>query len=270
MSSKIVDPEVKEEEPVQEQVDESLEALAVEDEVKEEEIQAQEEEKPELPKKFQGKSEYEIAEAYENLEKELGRKGQEIGELRKLTDSYLQSQLSTQNQTTTTTEEVDFYDNPEQAVRQIIDNHPRFREFAEQNQKQQASLTAQQLEKAHPDFQEVISDGEFQEWVNGSKIRQRMYKDADSYDFDSANELLTTWKERQMISKTQEVNADKKSKRAVAMKTGEGVSRASGESTAGKKIYRRADLIRLKTTDPTRYDNLADEIYQAYAEGRVK
>ena len=120
MSSKIVDPEVKEEEPVQEQVDESLEALAVEDEVKEEEIQAQEE-KPELPKKFQGKSEYEIAEAYENLEKELGRKGQEIGELRKLTDSYLQSQLSTQNQTTTTTEEVDFYDNPEHDTNYIKD-----------------------------------------------------------------------------------------------------------------------------------------------------
>jgi len=267
MSSKIVDPEVKEEETVKEQVDESLEALAVEEEVKEEEIQAQEQE---LPKKFQGKSEYEIAEAYENLEKELGRKGQEIGELRKLTDSYLQSQINQQGQTTTPAEEVDFYDNPEQAVRQIIDNHPRFREFAEQNQKQQASMTAQQLEKAHPDFQKVVGDGEFQEWVNGSKIRQRMYKDADSYDFDSANELLTTWKERQMISKTQEVNADKKSKRAVAMKTGEGVSRASGESTAGKKIYRRADLIRLKTTDPTRYDNLADEIYQAYAEGRVK
>ena len=266
MSSKIVDPEVTEE-PVKEEVNESLEALAVEEEVKEEEIQAQEQE---LPKKFQGKSEYEIAEAYENLEKELGRKGQEIGELRKLTDSYLQSQINQQGQTTTPAEEVDFYDNPEQAVRQIIDNHPRFREFAEQNQKQQASMTAQQLEKAHPDFQKVVGDGEFQEWVNGSKIRQRMYKDADSYDFDSANELLTTWKERQMISKTQEVNADKKSKRAVAMKTGEGVSRASGESTAGKKIYRRADLIRLKTTDPTRYDNLADEIYQAYAEGRVK
>jgi hypothetical protein len=75
MSSKIVDPEVTEE-PVKEEVNESLEALAVEDEVKEEEIQAQEHE---LPKKFQGKSATEIAEAYDNLEKELGRKGQEIG-----------------------------------------------------------------------------------------------------------------------------------------------------------------------------------------------
>ena len=267
MSSKIVDPEVHKE-PVEEQANESLEALAVEDEVEQEEIQEQEE--PELPKKFQGKSSSEIAEAYENLEKELGRKGQEIGELRKLTDSYLQSQISSQSQQTTTSEPADFYDNPEEAVRQIIDNHPRFREFSEQTQQQQAALTAQQLEKAHPDFQEVITDGGFQEWVNGSKIRQRLYKEADSYDFDAANELLTTWKERQMISKTQEVNESKKTKRATAMKAGEGVSRASGESTAGKKIYRRADLIRLKQTDPQRYQSLADEIYQAYAEGRVK
>ena len=267
MSSKIVDPEVHKE-PVEEQANESLEALAVEDEVEQEEIQEKEE--PELPKKFQGKSSSEIAEAYENLEKELGRKGQEIGELRKLTDSYLQSQISSQSQQTTTSEPADFYDNPEEAVRQIIDNHPRFREFSEQTQQQQAALTAQQLEKAHPDFQEVITDGGFQEWVNGSKIRQRLYKEADSYDFDAANELLTTWKERQMISKTQEVNESKKTKRDTAMKAGEGVSRASGESTAGKKIYRRADLIRLKQTDPKRYQSLEDEIYEAYAEGRVK
>ena len=267
MSSKIVDPEVHKE-PVEEQANESLEALAVEDEVEQEEIQEKEE--PELPKKFQGKSSSEIAEAYENLEKELGRKGQEIGELRKLTDSYLQSQISSQSQQTTTSEPADFYDNPEEAVRQIIDNHPRFREFSEQTQQQQAALTAQQLEKAHPDFQQVITDGGFQEWINGSKVRQRLYKEADSYDFDAANELLTTWKERQMISKTKEVNESKKTKRATAMKAGEGVSRASGESTAGKKIYRRADLIRLKQTDPKRYQSLEDEIYEAYAEGRVK
>ena len=171
MSSKIVDPEVHKE-PVEEQVNESLEALAVEDEVNEEVTQEPEVTEPELPKKFQGKSSTEIAEAYENLEKELGRKGQEIGELRKLTDSYLQSQISSQSQQTTTSEPADFYDNPEEAVRQIIDNHPRFREFSEQTQQQQAALTAQQLEKEHPDFQQVITDGGFQEWVNGSKIRQ--------------------------------------------------------------------------------------------------
>jgi hypothetical protein len=42
----------------------------------------------------------------------------------------------------------------------------------------------------------------------------------------------------------------------------------SGES--GKRVYRRADLIRLKMTDPNRYEALSDEIMQAYSEGRVK
>jgi hypothetical protein len=51
--------------------------------------------------------------------------------------------------------------------------------------------------------------------------------------------------------------------KAAAVDTG-----GTGES--GKKIYRRADLIRLKMTDPNRYDALSDEIMAAYQEGRVK
>jgi hypothetical protein len=35
-------------------------------------------------------------------------------------------------------------------------------------------------------------------------------------------------------------------------------------------VYRRADLIKLRMTDPDRYMQLSDEIMQAYAEGRVK
>jgi hypothetical protein len=42
----------------------------------------------------------------------------------------------------------------------------------------------------------------------------------------------------------------------------------SGESS--KRVYRRADLIRLKMQDPNRYEALSDEIMQAYQEGRVK
>jgi hypothetical protein len=42
----------------------------------------------------------------------------------------------------------------------------------------------------------------------------------------------------------------------------------SGESS--KRVYRRADLIRLKMNDPARYEALNDEILSAYAEGRVK
>ena len=271
MSSRIVDPEVVEQETDNEVTTEDTLDSILEPEVEQEEQVEAATTESELPPKFQGKSAADIADAYENLEKELGRKGQEIGELRKLTDSYLQQQLSQPTTETTSNEpEMDFYDNPEESVRKIIENHPKFKEFTAQTQQQQANMTAQQLEKTHPDFQKIISDGGFQEWVNGSKIRQRLYQEADQYNFDAADELITNWKERQLISKTQEVNAEQEETRKEALKTGKGVSRASGESTAGKKIYRRADLIRLKQTDHRRYDSLADEIYQAYSEGRVK
>jgi len=265
MVSKIVEPEVEETQETNEEED-TLETLAIQDEPE----KTVEEPEQELPQKFQGKSTKEVAEAYENLEKELGRKGQEIGELRKLTDSFLQTQITHNKETTTNTEDLDFYENPEEAVRTIIERHPKFREFTQQTQQQQASMTAQQLEKTHPDFKDVVTSPDFQEWIEGSKVRQRLFKEADAYDFDSADELLTIWKERQMISKTEEVEAKKETTRKAALKTGKGVSRTSSESTAGKKIYRRADLIRLKQTDPNRYDMLADEIFSAYQDGRVK
>jgi hypothetical protein len=43
-----------------------------------------------------------------------------------------------------------------------------------------------------------------------------------------------------------------------------------GTGESSKRVYRRADLIRLKMTEPDRYDALSGEIMQAYADGRVK
>ena len=43
----------------------------------------------------------------------------------------------------------------------------------------------------------------------------------------------------------------------------------SGES-ASRKTYRRSDIIDLMVRNPDRYAALADEIMQAYSEGRVK
>ncbi len=228
----------------------------------------------ELPAKFQGKSAAEIAESYASLERELGRKGQEIGELRKLTDGFLQQQLTTNGTPEAAQyepeDEVDFFDDPDQAVNKAIENHPKFRQFEEQQKVQAATVTTQKLEAAHPDYLEVVQDPKFQEWVQESPIRTQLYVSAHNYDLNSAMELVGNWKERSMISNTAEAEAGKAVKRDQALKAGKGVSRTSSESTAGKKIYRRADLIRLRTSDPQRYESLQDEILEAYADGRVK
>ena len=241
------------------------------------EIQAEAEVEPNVPSKFANKTTEEIIDSYTNLEKELGRKAQEVGELRKLSDSFLQAEVSRQTnpqnntplETKDNEEGLDFFDDPNRAVNDLIEKHPRFQEFQKfQNSQAQAGAKAQ-LEQKHPDFTDVVQDKGFQEWVQDSPIRMQMFQAADSYNFDAANELLSNWKDRSMISKTQEVKQQAESNRKDALKAGSTESRSSSGSGAGGKTYRRADLIRLKMEDPTRYESLEDDIFQAYQDGRV-
>jgi len=232
----------------------------------------------EIPDKFSGKSVEDIVKSYQNLEQELGRKSQEIGELRSLSDSFLKAEISrNDSQTSQATQNSnpeddneDFYDDPSRAVNSLIENHPRFKEFQEFQAKQTQNTSKERLEQTHPDYVDIVQDNGFQEWVKSSKFRTNLFKEADAYNYDAADELLTHWKERSMIDKTAEVKEQQKESRKQKLKTGKTESRSSSESLAGKKTYRRADLIRLKATDPNRYADLADEIYSAYAEGRVK
>ena len=231
----------------------------------------------EVPDKFSGKSVEDIVKSYQNLEQELGRKSQEIGELRNLSDSFLKAEISRNGpQTSQQTEnsdpesEDDFFEDPSKAVNSLIEKHPKFQEFQEFQARQSQDTSKVQLEQAHPDYVDIVQDTGFQDWVKASKFRVNLFEEADKYNYEAADELLTHWKERSMIDKTAEVKQEQVNSRKKALKTGKTESRSSSESTAGKKVYRRADLIRLKQTNPDRYADLADEITSAYVEGRVK
>ena len=126
-----------------------------------------------------------------------------------------------------------------------------------------------QLQNTHPDFINIVQDSGFQEWTNGSQVRKELYERADKqFDFEAANELLTLWKERQgMVAETAKVQEQDRKRQLKAASTGN----TSGSSEApSRKIYRRADIIKLMQTDPKRYQVLQPEIMAAYAEGRVK
>jgi len=242
----------------------------------EKEVQAEAEIEPSIPSKFANKTTEEIIDSYTNLEKELGRKAQEVGELRKLSDSFLQAEVARKNNPQDNTpletkdnDDTDFFDDPNKAVNKMIENHPKFQQF-QQFQAQQAQAGAKaQLEQKHPDFSDVVQDKAFQDWVQDSPIRMQMFQAADSYNFDAANELLSNWKDRSMISKTQEVKQQAETNRKDALKSASTESRSSSSSNAGGKTYRRADLVRLKMEDPSRYEALEDDIFAAYADGRV-
>ena len=225
--------------------------------------------KPELPDRYRNKSLEDIVKMHQEAEKVIGRQAQEVGEVRKLADELIKQNLSSKQQPIAEAEpEVDFYEDPQKAVRKTIESHPDVVEARRAAAELRALQTQQKLAQAHPDFDQVVRDEGFVNWVKSSPIRLDLFKRADAeFDFDSANELLSTYKELRGIQ-TKQATQQASTDRQKTMKSVQVDAGGTGESS--KRVYRRADLIRLKMNDPARYDALSDEIMLAYQEGRVK
>ena len=180
--------------------------------------------------------------------------------LKKLIESYLYEQEE---------DDTDFFVDPQAAVSRAIENHPSIREANQvtQNYKKQTALS--QLQSKHPDMNTIIQDANFAEWIKGSKIRTQLFVQADQkYDYDAADELFSLWKERASVAE-QTVAVEKQARKQQVKSASTGNARGTGQGSR-KKVYRRADIIKLMKTDPDRYAALSEEIFQAYADGRVK
>lgn len=224
---------------------------------------------PELPEKYRAKSLEEVVRMHQEAEKLIGKQAQEVGEVRKLADELLKQNLSSKQQRIQEEEpEVDFFENPQKAVQATIDKHPDVLAARQAGQDFKRMQIQQKLAQDHPDFSQVVNDSEFQSWVKSSPVRLGLYAKADGdFDYDSANELLSTFKQLRGV-KAKETEQAGTAARTKSMKAAQVDVGGSGESS--KRVYRRADLIRLKMTDPARYETLSDEIMQAYSEGRVR
>jgi len=229
----------------------------------------------ELPEKYRGKSAIDIAKMHQEAEKLIGRQANEVHEVRSLADQLLKQQLDSNKPIATPIEESleeDFFVDPNRAVARAVEKHPAVIEAKNTAMELRKNKTAAQLSAKHPDFGTIVQDTGFQDWVKASPIRLNMFAKADAeYDFDSANELLSTYKEIKQIRQTQQVqktDAVEAKAQDAAMKAATVDVGGTGESS--KKVYRRADLIKLRMTDPDRYMALQDEIMSAYAQGRVK
>jgi hypothetical protein len=198
-----------------------------------------EEKTPEVPEKYRGKSLDDIVRMHQEAEKLIGKQAQEVGEVRKLADELLRQQLSSKvkEPEPSQEDEVDFFADPKEAVKRAVENHPSVKKANEVEQRFKAMDTVQKLQERHPDFQTVTNSPEFAEWVKASKVRTNLYLEAD-------------------VTRQRDL-------KAASVDVG-------GTGEVAKKVYRRADLIRLKMQDPDRYNAMQDEIYAAYSEGRVK
>jgi len=222
-----------------------------------------------IPDKYRGKELSDIIKMHQEAEKLIGKQAQEVGEVRKLADELIKQNLAGKTQPIKEEEpEVDFFENPQAAVRKTVDNHPDVLAARQAGQEFKKMQIQQKLAAEHPDFGQIVQDPDFANWVKSSPIRIGLYAKADGeFDYDSANELLSTYKQLKGV-KAKQTNDAGETQRKSNLKAATVDVGGSGES--GKRVYRRADLIRLKMTDPNRYDALSDEIMQAYAEGRVK
>ena len=231
----------------------------------------QPQEEPNLPEKYQNKSLEEVVQMHQEAEKLLGRQSSEVGELRKVVDDYIstQAQPPAPQQTVEPEDDIDYFTDPQGAVNRAIENHPKIKEAQEYSTQYKKQTSLAMLQSKHPDMQEILNDSKFAEWIKASKIRTQLFVAADQqYDADSADELFTLWKERKTVAQ-QTANVEKQARKQTLKAANTGNARGSAEGSR-KKVYRRADIIKLMKNDPDRYQALSDEIMAAYAEGRVK
>ncbi len=241
------------------------------------EEEEKQEEKPSvedrIPGKYRGKSIEEIIAMHQEAEKVIGRQGQEVSEVRRLADELIKRDLTkpqTQVQETAD-DEIDYFVDPKKAIEKAVSNHPKIREAEERLAALQNRTALEELNARHPDMQQILNDPEFTDYVRGNRIRAELFERANNqYDVDSADELFTSFKLRKQQLKgvveegVKELaeEADKNLKKA-AVSTGSSTS-------AGKRIFRRAELIEWRIRNPQKYLAMQDEITQAYIEGRVK
>ena len=247
-------------------------AETIENEV--EEIQNQPEqpqEQPTVPEKYQGKSLEQVVQMHQEAEKLLGRQSSEVGELRKVVDDFItsQAQQKAPQQYVEPEDDIDYFTDPQAAVNRAIENHPKIREAQEYTAQYKKQTSLAMLNTKHPDMQSILQDPKFAEWIKASKIRTQLFVEADQqYNAEAADELFTLWKERKNIAQ-QTAAVEKQSRKQQLKAANTGSTQGSAEGSR-RKVYRRADIIKLMRTDPERYQALSEEILKAYAEGRVK
>ena len=263
----------------EEQLDEATEVGTLEElEPEAADVEAEEVEQPQaseddLPEKYRGKSASEIATMHRELEQRLGQQSQEVGELRKAFDEMVKQSIAAQQAPSAPepeVDEVDFFTDPQAAVKKAIENHPMLKQSQAVAAEMAKSQALAQLQAAHPDMKEVLTDSGFQEWVGKSQVRRELFERADKgYDFAAADELLSLYKERRSIVE-QTAKVEQAAQKNEIKKASTGSARSNPDSTKSRKVYRRRDIIELMNRDPKRYEALMPEIMKAYQEGRVK
>ena len=231
------------------------------------EQELQENSESDIPDKYKGKSLEDIVRMHQEAEKLQGRQSKEVGELRKSVDELLKMKLNEASSTKEEEPELDFYDDPRGAINKAVEGSSTVKQMQQLLARQQQQEVLGKIASKHPDYEAVIKDQNFLDWIEKSKVRTELLQRADRYDYDSADELLSNWKDiKGVVEKTQSLN---EKDRKLQVKTASTGGKGSGEPMS-RKIYKRSEIVNLMINDPRKYADNVDVFDKAYAEGRVK
>jgi len=252
-------------------LDDVLESATITDSLDEPLIQEEVVQQPvedELPEKYRGKTPKEIVAMHQEAEKLIGKQGSEVGELRKVVDDFIKTQTSKDLKTQEPEySDEDFFIEPQNAINRAINNHPAVKEAQQASAQMKKQEVLSKLSSEFPDLTDTVQNPAFVEWIKGSRVRTELFARAEAqFDYDSAKELLSTWKDKQQVTK--KVTETSKLDRDNQLKAAD-VGTSNSNESVSKKKYRRSDIIKLMQTDPDRYDAMSQEIMAAYREGRV-
>ena len=239
-----------------------------------------------LPDKYKDKSTADVIDMHRNAESALGRRNNELGQYKQLTDKLLDlkrsddlrkggaSEADIEEEPLPELTSTDMLDNPAESVAKVVDARLTSAERKREHREAEAAMSAATADFAekHPDAGEIAKTPEFIEWVKASPLRRRAAVQAYNKDFTAGSDLLDEYKASLDTTGEDDVKDEEATleaaRKASTVSTG---ASQKGDGPTGKQ-YRRLDLIRLKLEDPEAYGDPAfqQEIMAAYVEGRVK
>jgi hypothetical protein len=149
---------------------------------------------------------------YKELEKLNSRQAQTLGQQRKLIDDFIVKD-PTPNEEPSPQESYqpitvdDLYEDPNAALQRAVDAHPAIQE-ARNIQKQYESdardREANAFRERHPDYEQLASQPEFQNWVVDDPTRVNLWTRGNEYDFSAADALFRLYKAEKGMSLVQQ------------------------------------------------------------------
>lgn len=248
----------------------------------------QDEEDADIPDKYRGKSLRDVIEMHRNLETQYGRQSNDLGTQRHMTDILLglKRERDLQQNSDSADEKVEIKGdellaNPTEALERVI--APRERKQAERLDAVEQQLAATRFAGRHPDYTEYTNDPEFKTWIAASPLRARAAVAAANGAWDVAGDLLDDYKAHKAASRKTSVQEEEESENSEQeeqhpLKLARSASLESSSQgnsnggSKGKKIYKRADIMRIRIKNPELYysEEFQAEIMPAYSEGRVR